>query len=347
VLHIQNSIEKRPFVEFSSPELPRIKTEHTQISNQNILPSAVLPSAVETFLVSSSSEFYAVPDIFEVFEQFLENDTISVTVQTPSLPTEKLVIPSETTTEKTLHLENSDLTVSSENLSSPTTGSITSDEELVYHQNVNLTVIADEIVLSTERPSSTDSATDTHSTELFLEEVDKTQPVTPKANEVVEVTTELDSHQEINKFTSIDTTTENPMQTFQTSIQTPKAKRKKTKKKKKKTKKKKGSFGNYKVQILQSFGLENHQGDAKQYDLIDFDEINQKQSTSPPNLKKTAQLPVLKIAPANISSELDCYYLRSKIKSRSHFYRDEKNCTKCVCKVKYIPKFIKIKINQR
>jgi hypothetical protein len=87
---------------------------------------------------------------------------------------------------------------------------------------------------------------------------------------------------------------------------------------------------------LQSFGLENHQGDAKQFDLIDFDEMSQKQSISTPKPKNYINLPVLRTPLVNSSDERDCYYLRSKIKSRSHFYRDEKNCTKCVCKVRII-----------
>ncbi|CAB3374556.1 Hypothetical predicted protein [Cloeon dipterum] len=128
---------------------------------------------------------------------------------------------------------------------------------------------------------------------------------------------------------------------FQEQEKTPKKKKTKPKNKRKKnTKSKKanqrssviGKNYRYYNQILDTFGLDNQQHDAKQYDLLDFDEISANEASETSTMKSAGfDLPVLKVLPSS-QPERDCYYGRMKIKSRSHFYRDEKNCTRCFCK---------------
>ncbi|KAF4529064.1 hypothetical protein B566_EDAN006086, partial [Ephemera danica] len=118
-------------------------------------------------------------------------------------------------------------------------------------------------------------------------------------------------------------------------------KRKKLKKKKKPKQRKGGKFGQdlqILNQILQTFDLQAATpGDLKKYEVIDLDEVapssvNFVVGPSSSSLPVPSDsLPVLQVNSSN-RRETDCYYQKKKYKSRTSFFRDEKNCTKCVCK---------------
>jgi hypothetical protein len=119
-----------------------------------------------------------------------------------------------------------------------------------------------------------------------------------------------------------------------------KKKQKHKKNKNKSRKQKEGKLGKdlqILNQILQSFDLQTaNPGDTKHYEVIDLDAM----TTFTPYLATpskspslSAPLPTRQIETTN-KTENDCYYNRKKYKSRSSFFRDEKNCTKCVCKVR-------------
>ncbi|XP_065343464.1 uncharacterized protein LOC135941714 [Cloeon dipterum] len=165
-------------------------------------------------------------------------------------------------------------------------------------------------------------------------------------SEPMEVGTLLLDKENNEKASSLTTTTTTASTTISESSTAPvpsKPKKKKTKPKNKKKKNSKSKKANqrssvigknyrYYNQILDTFGLDNQQHDAKQYDLLDFDEISANEASEKSTLKSAGfDLPVLKVLPSS-QPERDCYYGRMKIKSRSHFYRDEKNCTRCFCK---------------
>ena len=357
VLHVRNSIERRPVQRFSSsPSFSvRVKTEQVNI----------MPSLVETVLVPTASVSDFVIHQREVVQE--EMTRSSSAVETPGLPTEKIWIQSSPTTEKPILILTTiktTTTVKDDEVDVEEIGQIESAPTTTFQpdvpENFTSTEIAEEIVTlpveTQTEPLPTEMAAEINTTnESTLSEENNSQPTTDSIiiEEKVEITyvttstTEAElstDNEEVHEFTStplpssIEASSEFSIEqettTAQTIVKENKIKKKKSKKKKKKKSSLVGNNLQMLNQILQTFGIENHQGDAKQFDLIDFDEINQKQAAvATPKPQLALELPVLKKAPANTSAERDCYFLRRKIKSRSHFYRDETNCTKCSCKV--------------
>lgn len=351
ILHERNSIERRPIEHFSSSPSLKFKTQQVNI----------FPSLVETVDVPSASVLDAQ---FAVHEVVTEERTSSSAAETPGLPTEKILILSSPATETVpiLNIETTtvqDLVDFEEVLEAHQieTAPTTSQPEVLenYSGVENIEEIATFSAETQTEPFPTEmTAENTENTtiESFTikeENITQTTDSTRIGENEIITTTEAElTTEETQEFTStpmpspIVSTSESVTDQETTTVQII-AKIKKIKKKKPKIKKKKKKSplvsNNLQMinQILQTFGLENHQGDAKQFDLIDFDEINQKQAAvATPKPQLALELPVLKKAPANASAERDCYYLRSKIKSRTHFYRDEKNCTKCSCKVRLL-----------
>lgn len=352
--HREVLLERRPVERLfsSSPSFSvRVKTEQVNIT----------PSLVETVLVPTTSVLDA---HFVVHHEVVQEERTSSSsaVVTPGLPTEKFLIQSSPPTEKTVQILDIETATTAQTLvdveeghqieTAPTTSQ---PEEL---ENYSSTEIAEEIVTfpveTQTEPLPTETAAEINATNESTLSEENNSPTTDSmrieeheaVTSVIASTTEAEiTTEEAKDFTSspspssIESTSELliDQETTTAQIIIEKGKKIKKKKSKAKKKKKKSSVGNNLLmlnQILQTFGLENHQGDAKQFDLIDFDEINQKQAAqATPKPQNALELPILKKAPMNASAERDCYYLRNKIKSRSHFYRDEKNCTKCSCKV--------------
>ncbi|XP_059482267.1 uncharacterized protein LOC132200645 [Neocloeon triangulifer] len=353
--HSKNAIPKLN-IDSHSHTIPTIfKTEdHIKVLEDNFYNSVISPSITESSILPLKSLPASQPDVHFVKELEPTNSSTA----TPVLPLERNLIIASTLIELTRVQEIS----SSKSFPISVTG--TSEENSLIkniiaeistenNSETNLTTPEKSLEEITEQDRTDNSEASEFTTLSILEETlpviewtteeTKIESVTETDHAFEEVTSPID----FNEFTTETSIGKDTTKTFLThtslEITTVASKHKKMKQKakgnlkKKKGKNKKGSKisainNNHRVlsQILDSFGIENHQGDAKHFDLIDFDKISVKQAqelTTP----KSFDLPVLKFAPSN-TSERDCYYGRNKFKSRSHFFRDEKNCTRCFCK---------------